>query len=288
MRNTLWPRLTLTAALALGLLSAGLLFAQQELILKVPEGEFVFRDLALSREFYGSPRFSGKLENRTSKDWDSVNFEIALFDIQGNLIGRPQSLLIFMLKRGTVEDISRTPVFLPPAATSSSIARYEIRFTRGEYPATSSFVMSKPKESKDLRYDDDLIEITFTVTRQQIGFDLRNKTAEPITVDWNSASYVDVSGNSHRVMHSGVRYVDRDKPQAPSIIPPTARLKDMVQPTDYVEFLTSIGWSNHPLFPKAPDAAFYKGKTFSVFLSLQVEGKTKNYLFTFSIENVEM
>jgi len=144
--------------------------------------------------------------------------------------------------------------------------------------------MSKPKENRDLHYEDEIIDITFAVTREQIGFDLRNKSEQPVSIDWNSTSYVDVSGNSHRVMHAGVKYADRDKSQPPSIVPPTARLKDTIHPTDYVDFSKNFGWSTNSLFPRAPEAAHFDGKAFSVFMPLQVEGKIKNYLFTFTIE----
>ena len=61
---------------------------------------------------------------------------------------------------------------------------------------------------------------------------LNNKTDNPIKIDWNQVSYVDISGMSHRIIHSGVKYIGRENPQSPTIIPPTAKIADIVFPTD--------------------------------------------------------
>jgi hypothetical protein len=49
---------------------------------------------------------------------------------------------------------------------------------------------------------------------------------------------VDTDGKSHKVLHRGVAFKDKESSFAPSTIPPTAALEDLILPTDYVQ------WSN--------------------------------------------
>lgn len=117
--------------------------------------------------------------------------------------------------------------------------------------------MVKPKPSDQLIYDDPFIQIAFVVTKRRIGLALRNKTDNPISIDWNQVSYIDTAGSSHKVMHEGVKYITRSEPQSPSLIPPTANLKDIGFPIDYVSCSSSrysSGWREEALFPEGPAA----------------------------------
>lgn len=149
--------------------------------------------------------------------------------------------------------------------------------------------MTKPTVSKELIYEDHFLKIVFSITKKQIGFILQNKTENPIKIDWNQVSYVDVLGESHKVMHSGVKYTDRANPQPPTVVPPTAKLEDIVFPIDYVYYSSGKygGWREIPLFPEAPKAKLFKGRSFSIFMPLEISGVNKNYLFSFKIEDVE-
>jgi hypothetical protein len=104
-------------------------------------------------------------------------------------------------------------------------------------------------------------------------------------------------------MHSGVKYTEREKPQVQTVVPPTARLEDILIPVDHVYFgyerkLKWIDnqeekWTSTPLFPSledkkaSKDALNYKGRSFSVFIPLEINGAVKNYLFTFSIDIID-
>jgi hypothetical protein len=84
-----------------------------------------------------------------------------------------------------------------------------------------------------------------------------------------------------------MRIVERDKPQPETVIPATAKWDDLIAPVDYVTWESSIrDWQTQPLLPPSQSAPAYKGKTFSVFLPVEIDGKQKNYLFTFQIADV--
>lgn len=94
-------------------------------------------------------------------------------------------------------------------------------------------------------------------------------------------------------MHSGVKYADRDSPQPPSVIVRKGYITDVIIPTDYVTYYSSLGWSEQALFPESELgegaqklATQYIGKSFLILLPIQIENVTNDYIFTFKIENV--
>ena len=252
----------------------------------VPEGTFVFRNLSLETESYIS-RLKGELVNNTNKDWNDLTFRITALDSAGNEIKENSSLnelLLFGLKKNESQEISH--IF---SGFEQKPSRIIIAFSRGEYDAHYTFAMVKPKASDGLFYADLFVEITFAISKSQIGFVLRNKTDNPISLDWNQVSYIDITGDSHKVMHEGVKYISRSESQPASVIPPTAKLTDIVFPIDYVHYSSGQygGWREDSLFPDGPLAEKYQNLSFSVFMPLAINGITKNYLFTFKIAKVE-
>jgi len=68
------------------------------------------------------------------------------------------------------------------------------------------------------RFDDDMIGFTCHVDISKVTFVLENKTEHSIHILWDEAAFVDENRISHKVMHSGVKYVDRYKSQPPSTV----------------------------------------------------------------------
>ena len=256
----------------------------------VPEGSFSFRKLAVRSDSYYSD-LRGEIVNNTDKNWTSLEFQVIGIDGNGNKIENAFDILndihVYGLKAGETKEISASL----SGFDRKKPARIEIKLRDGEYLATYNFSMVKPKPSDQLIYDDPFIQMAFVVTKRQIGFVLKNKTDNPITIDWNQVSYIDIAGSSHKVMHEGVKYITRSEPQSPSLVPPTANLKDIVFPIDYVSYSSSrysSGWREEALFPEGPAAGKYKDASFSIFMPLLINGAQKNYLFSFKIANVEM
>ncbi|OPL14553.1 MAG: hypothetical protein AVO38_11325 [delta proteobacterium ML8_D] len=267
--------------------------AQEDRTVTVEEGSFVFKNTSIEKYW-----LKGDVTNDTSKDWNNVVFEIDLYDAAGNKIkgylGNTFKFDFYHLKKGETKSIGsgygKLLLGIKGAVISRAvISRYELRFKTGDYPATYSFVITKPKANKTLSYEDRFVKIDFSITKKQFGFILQNRTDNPIIIDWNQVSYVDVLGESHKVMHSGIKYTDRAKPQPPTVLPPTAKLEDIVFPIDYVYYSSGKygGWREISLFPEAPKAKIFQGRSFSVFMPLEINGVKKNFLFSFKIENVE-
>lgn len=295
----------LTSALILLLSSE--INAQEEIIVKVEEGNFIIKNLSVARKIFDSSIkgktievsvLEGQVINSTSKDWIKITFQVDLFDLSGGRIpaktyahsGDKVFFDISNIKKGEQKPISGVPLVNPDRPLyglgNVAIGRFEVNLIEGEYPAKYNFVMIKPIESRELSFEDNSIKIQFSISKQRVAFVLLNKAGSPIKIDWNQVSYIDIFGKSHRVIHSGVKYVDKEKLQVPTIVPPTAWIEDILFPIDYMYLGESGKWFENPMFPEPPRAILFKGKTFSIYMPVETNGVFKNYLFSIKIEDI--
>jgi hypothetical protein len=259
--------------------------------IRVGDGTFVFRDVILDESTLPSSWIiTGIVRNNTGKDWKRVVFDFQLYDMAGSVLSSHIDSMItttmYSFNDGDVQPFS-TNYFkaLSRQDALKSVWKYEVSYN-GAGTGKQIFVMIKPWLSRELRFDDQSISITFALSEKQIGLILQNNLNSPIKIDWNNVSYVDITGIAHRVIHTGVRYIERDKPQVPTIIPPAARIEDAVIPSDHISYTpgSSSGWNSRSLFPGITETDLYIGKSFSVFMPLEFEGALRNYLFSFRIE----
>ena len=173
-----------------------------------------------------------------------------------------------------------------------NVKGYSLLFRDALYDIQYRFTMLKPTSNDAMAFEDASLSFKFSIDPSGIACSIRNKTADPISVNWNVVSYVDSSGDAHKVIHSGVRLVDKEAPQNPTLIPPTARINETIFPTDNI-VSGSSGLSQRPLWPDtgyiSKDQSHLKnleGNTFSVFMPIEIGGKTKNYSFVFKIVSV--
>jgi hypothetical protein len=167
---------------------------------------------------------------------------------------------------------------------------YKINFKEGTPQATYNVIL-KESSNNSLTFADENINIDWIFSNQQLSFVLNNKTGNPIKIDWNQVSYVDISGNAQRVMHEGVKYAERNEHLTSSLIPPTAKLEDIIFPSDNVSYYqggkySSSRWEEKPMFLEGEEAKRFEGKSFSVFMPMEINGEVKNYTFTFDVKGV--
>lgn len=131
------------------------------------------------------------------------------------------------------------------------------------------------------RYEDDYISIIWHVRSTEFWFDLTNKSGHTLKINWDDISYVDYNGQVGRVMHSGVKYIERNNSQPATTIPIGASLSDILLPTENVSFIENLGWTKSELVPC--NIAF-NGKTLKIMLPILIEGVQNDYIFTFKIK----
>lgn len=134
-------------------------------------------------------------------------------------------------------------------------------------------------------------------------FVVNNKTDGPLKIIWDEARFIDVNGLSHRLIHSGIGYEERNDSHPPTVVAAGGTLEDFVNSADYfqweeihgrsyknqgywrrVSFLpTQIKGTAEELRAKAEP---FIGKTFQVILALQIDNVRNDYVYTFKINKV--
>ena len=133
-------------------------------------------------------------------------------------------------------------------------------------------------------YEDDYIDIIWYVGKKEFNFILTNKANHTIKINWDDVSFVDINGNVSRMMHSGVKYDERNNSQPATSIPKRTTLTDLLQPTNNVEYVSGYGWVTTPLIPQAYRYGGADGKTFMVFMPIMIENVQNDYTFEFVIK----
>ncbi len=154
-------------------------------------------------------------------------------------------------------------------------------------------------------YQDNYVKTTWNydskrVGNEQLRFHLENKTDSLVKLLWDDAAYVDPFEVTHKVTHSGVRGLDIQRPQSPSLILGKSRISDVIVPTDYVTFVSGE-WRARGLFLPwlflnsnqekdfekfKQEVNAYKGRSFRVLLPLLFAQNSRNHVFTFTIDSI--
>ena len=164
--------------------------------------------------------------------------------------------------------------------------------------------ISETKNSMDygeLSFADSLIDISFTINKKEISFSLRNLSSNTLKINWDETLYIS-EGNTGKVMHGGIKYIDRNMFQPPSVIPKGTVHNDVIVPTDNVYWrdgmygrTVSIAgkWEERELFPHFVSVSEQEniisklmGSEFTIYMPIQVKGITQEYNFKFKVINV--
>lgn len=202
---------------------------------------------------------------------------------------------------------------IPPNTNSTMYyrAKYTFSLFKVERPEKSSQRYGSQKidtlseKTYKFYFEDDLVRTLWSVSNRSIAFSIKNKTEHSIKILWDDAAFIDQTGSSHRVVHSGIKINQRQQQQAPSIIARQSSIEDNLFSTDHVTetTLTNTGWIEVPFFveyyystnPEKTFATFEDfdrfvksnvGKTIQALLPLQVEEVINDYIFSFKVVNV--
>ncbi len=151
-------------------------------------------------------------------------------------------------------------------------------------------------------YEDNDLKITFSVGTKEIDFEIYNKTDKSVKIIWDETSFIPY-GEGKKVMHKGVKYVDRNAAQVPTAIPSKTTWSDMVVPTDnvyykqgyYSQYVSNPGgWETTDLwisadFNKPETEAVVmklKGLKYRLVMPMEVNGVKKEFTFNFEITDV--
>ena len=182
-------------------------------------------------------------------------------------------------------------------------AKYNVGLSEVESPADAKQQFGETKvvtvEEDGIskyRFEDDYIDIIWTVGSKQFNFNLRNKSGHTLKINWDDISYVDINGQVGRVMHAGVKYADRNSSQPASTVPKGASISDLLLPTENVYYVSGQygGWKESYLFPRVYNtqeefkagAPKLVGKTMTIMMPIIIENVQNDYTFTFNIDDL--
>ena len=179
--------------------------------------------------------------------------------------------------------------------------------TKQRYGATTTITLG---DSSRYKFEDGLIGLQIGVMHNAIRLRVQNRTDQSMKVIWDEASFIDLDGVLSRVMHIGVKYVDRNAAQPPTVIPAHQRLADDLFPTDRVWFRPAsahltAAYQNGPLLkpaygatvvqqgepvPAAPDSFTTAvrsrvGRRFAIVIPFEADGVKNEYTFWFKIDD---
>ena len=145
-----------------------------------------------------------------------------------------------------------------------------------------------PVPSDDIKFQDKVVSFSLIVEDRQFHLNLANLTSSELNILWDRAEYTDVKNRQHRLMHSGIRYQDRNNPLPSQGVPPHGSVQEAVMPTSSVVYSQQTkAYENLQLFPlDSETAADLKGKIFYLFIPMGIDRQIFPYNFKIEIADV--
>ena len=177
---------------------------------------------------------------------------------------------------------------------------YDVGLTNVDVPknAKQQFSESMVKTTTEdgvtkYSFEDEMIAVTWFATTSQFNFILRNKTNHSIKIPWDEVAYINPSGESMRCIHSGIKLIDRNSAQAPTIVAKNSTLSDILVPADHIYYISGKygGWETKSLFgeytsQEAANQSGLIGTKVSVLLPIMIENVTNEYTFQFEVKDI--
>ena len=143
-----------------------------------------------------------------------------------------------------------------------------------------------PVQSDEIKLQDRAISISFSVDDQSFQMSLTNFSTYPLKIRWEQAEYTDIFERRHRLMHSGVSYQERNNFIPDQVILSGNSVQESLTPISnvYVSPQTK-NYEIKPLFPREAGAGL-KGKTFNLFIPIEINRSINPYNFNIEIVDV--
>ena len=158
------------------------------------------------------------------------------------------------------------------------------------------YSMTKPQKSETNKFEDDKVVFEFKMNEVDVYFKLNNKTNKPLKIIWDEASFVN-QGEAQKIIHKNVKFIDSEKLQAPTVIPPGAYVSEVIQPIDDIlmdqstykwskkSFLPTLGLSTNKKYIDAKVKPLI-GRKFNIYIPVLFESKTLEYYFEIELSDI--
>lgn len=192
---------------------------------------------------------------------------------------------------GTTKEVNASYAKISSFSGDDS-GRFLAELTKVEKPSNPSVRYGKTttvtnNDDKVTRfsYVDNFIDILIFTTLDQFNFVLKNVSNSSLKVVWNEAVFVDVDGSTSKIMHSGIKYSQREADQPASTIIAGAKLDDLAAPTSKIYYSESLKkWTSYSLYSNAKIKE--TNQTIKLMLPIQVKDVVNEYIFEFGLTYV--
>ena len=187
------------------------------------------------------------------------------------------------------------------------------------------YKLVEPIESDTLQYEDENVNISFSIRLKDVSFIILNKLNKPITLLYERAVYVDQFNLAHATIHSTLSLLTLETYPPPKVIPPKTALLNYFAPIEKIENIRkwkvfvlvepfvreAISHSQWEIIERKVEkgemsveevekekrrllseldesAKSNIGKRIGVFLPSEIEGKVENYFFKFEIADMSI
>ena len=121
--------------------------------------------------------------------------------------------------------------------------------------------LKKPIFSNELKFKDEKLSIEFSFKETEVAFNIMNNSDKLLKIIWDEASFV-YNVEAQKIIHKNIKFVDKEKTQAPTVIPPKSFIADLIQPIDDIKlnqnsYSQDSYWSSKLIFPII---SYYKQK----------------------------
>ena len=131
-------------------------------------------------------------------------------------------------------------------------------------------------------FEDNVINIIILGGDKQFSFKLDNKTQNSIKIVWDDAVFVDIDGSTSKVMHSGIKYNEKETTQVATTLIGGASLDDIACPISNVRYdNVQKEWVTDTMYPNTISKGI---KQFRLMLPIQIKEVVNEYVFVFNVE----
>jgi hypothetical protein len=163
--------------------------------------------------------------------------------------------------------------------------QWKIVYKNATKPQSSKFTTGKITYNDYLNlitYVDNHITLMLTAEEENFSFELKNTSSSTLTIDWDEIIFVNAESESQRVVHSGIKYRDKNNPQQPSLVAKNSVLKDILIPTDRIKWMTDEWWVG-PILNWRSTPGYYNGKQVQLIFPIKINGVSYEYTFVFDL-----
>ena len=147
-------------------------------------------------------------------------------------------------------------------------------------------------------YRDNIIDLIIYADNYSFKICLENVSDASIKIIWDDAVFVNYDGNIEKVMHKGVKYVDRNESQKPTTIIRHTRWDDVIIPTNLIYYstkkyeflatpLSDSGWYASSIYPSKRIGIMKPNVgQMQLMIPIQIKDVINEYIFTFDVKYV--